>query len=110
MLPLRYEDRTRVVPIGALQRRACARWSKARCSWPRWPSAAAASCCAASRDGSGLLTLRFFYFSGAQQANLARGTRLRCFGEVRRGPLGLEIVHPEYRRVGATSQRRWRRR
>ena len=51
-------------------------------------------------DGSGSLTLRFFYFSGAQQAGLARGTRLRCFGEVRRGPLGLEIVHPEYRRIG----------
>ena len=47
-----------------------------------------------------MLTLRFFYFSGAQQANLARGTRLRCFGEVRRGPLGLEMVHPEYRRLG----------
>ena len=30
---------------------------------------------------------------------LARGTRLRCFGEVRRGPLGLEMVHPEYRRL-----------
>ena len=52
-------------------------------------------------DGTGSLTLRFFYFSGAQQAGLARGTRLRCFGEVRRGPLGLEIVHPEYRRLGA---------
>ncbi len=50
-------------------------------------------------DGSGFLTLRFFYFSGAQQSALARGTRLRCFGEIRRGPLGLEIVHPEYRRV-----------
>ena len=30
---------------------------------------------------------------------VARGTRLRCHGEIRRGPLGLEIVHPEYRRV-----------
>ncbi|HWW21748.1 MAG TPA: ATP-dependent DNA helicase RecG, partial [Steroidobacteraceae bacterium] len=26
-------------------------------------------------------------------------TRVRCHGEVRRGPLGLEIVHPEYRRT-----------
>src|SRR6185369_10036928 len=51
-------------------------------------------------DGTGSLTLRFFYFSTAQQAGLARGTRIRCFGEVRRGPLGLEIVHPEYRRIG----------
>ena len=50
-------------------------------------------------DGSGSLTLRFFYFSNAQREGLARGTRLRCHGEVRRGPLGLEIVHPEYRRI-----------
>ncbi len=50
-------------------------------------------------DGSGFLTLRFFYFSASQHHNLARGTRLRCFGEVRRGPLGLEMVHPEYRRL-----------
>ena len=37
-------------------------------------------------DGSGFLTLRFFHFSAAQQEALARGARLRCFGEVRRGP------------------------
>ena len=37
-------------------------------------------------DSSGFLTLRFFYFSNAQRAGLQRGTRLRCFGEVRRGP------------------------
>jgi ATP-dependent DNA helicase RecG len=46
-----------------------------------------------------MLTLRFFYFSASQQHNLARGVRLRCFGEVRRGPLGIEMVHPEYRRL-----------
>lgn len=51
-------------------------------------------------DGSGFLTLRFFHFSATQQQGLARGARLRCFGEVRRGPQGLEMVHPEYRHVG----------
>jgi ATP-dependent DNA helicase RecG len=45
------------------------------------------------------MTLRFFHFSAAQQQALTRGTRLRCFGEIRRGPAGLEIVHPEYRRI-----------
>jgi ATP-dependent DNA helicase RecG len=34
---------------------------------------------------------------------LARGARIRCFGEARRGPQGLEIVHPEYRRVETTA-------
>src|SRR5690606_7726642 len=51
--------------------------------------------------GSGFLTLRFFHFSRAQQEGFARGTPLRCIGEVRRGPQGLEMVHPEYRRAGA---------
>jgi ATP-dependent DNA helicase RecG len=55
-------------------------------------------------DGTGVLTLRFFYFSKAQQEGLARGTKVRCHGEVRRGPQGLEIVHPEYRRVDAFSE------
>jgi ATP-dependent DNA helicase RecG len=50
-------------------------------------------------DGSGFLTLRFFHFTAQQQNGLARGARIRCFGEARRGPAGLEIVHPEYRRV-----------
>jgi len=45
-------------------------------------------------DGSAMLTLRFFHFSASQSQGLARGTRLRCFGEVRRGALGLEMVHP----------------
>ncbi len=55
-------------------------------------------------DGSGFLTLRFFHFSSTQQEGLERGTRLRCFGEVRRGPQGLEMVHPEYRRVTDQSE------
>ncbi|MDE2088391.1 MAG: ATP-dependent DNA helicase RecG, partial [Gammaproteobacteria bacterium] len=37
--------------------------------------------------------------TAAQHAALARGTRLRCFGEVRPGAATLEMVHPEYRRV-----------
>jgi ATP-dependent DNA helicase RecG len=49
------------------------------------------------QDGSGTLTLRFFHFSAAQKNSLKPGTRLRCFGQVRRGGSGLEMFHPEYR-------------
>jgi ATP-dependent DNA helicase RecG len=35
------------------------------------------------------LTLRFFYFTAAQEAQMERGVKLRCFGETRRGPMGL---------------------
>ena len=55
-------------------------------------------------DGSGFLTLRFFHFSGSQEKGLARGTTVRCFGEVRRGPGGLEMIHPEYRWVARSDE------
>ncbi len=103
-LPMRYEDRTRVVPIGSLRPgdRAVVE-GEVQLAEVVIRRRRALLCRIA--DGSGFLTLRFFHFSAAQQEALARGTRLRCFGEARLGPGGLEIVHPEYRKVtpGATS-------
>src|SRR5688572_25809378 len=96
VLPLRYEDRTRVVPLGSLlagMRVAV----EGEVQLTEVTYRRRRQLLSRIADGSGFLTLRFFYFSAAQQNGLARGTRLRCFGEVRRGPLGLEIVHPEYR-------------
>jgi len=97
-LPLRYEDRTRVVPIGTLRAgdRAVVE-GEVQIAEVVFRRRRALLCRIA--DGSGFLTLRFFHFSAAQQEALARGARLRCFGEVRPGPSGLEIVHPEYRKV-----------
>jgi ATP-dependent DNA helicase RecG len=99
LLPLRYEDRTRVSAIGTLTpgMRATVE-GEIQLTEVAYRRRRQLLCRIA--DGSGFLTLRFFYFSASQQQNLARGTRLRCFGEVRRGPLGLEMVHPEYRRLG----------
>ena len=98
-LPLRYEDRTRVVPIGTLRAgdRAVIE-GEIQLAEVVFRRRRALLCRIA--DGSGFLTLRFFHFSAAQQEGLTRGTRLRCFGEARPGPAGLEIVHPEYRKVG----------
>jgi ATP-dependent DNA helicase RecG len=99
ILPSRYEDRTQVSAIGELRAGARAvvegEIQLTEVAYRRRRQLL----CRIS-DGTGSLTLRFFHFSGAQQAGLARGIRIRCFGEVRRGPLGLEIVHPEYRRIG----------
>jgi ATP-dependent DNA helicase RecG len=99
LLPLRYEDRTRVVPMGSLQAgdRAVVE-GDVQLAEVAFRGRRQLLC--RIGDGSGSLTLRFFHFSAAQQQGLARGTRIRCYGELRRGTLGLEIVHPEYRRVG----------
>src|SRR5688572_3330890 len=100
VLPSRYEDRTQVSAIGSLRpgSRVVVE-GEIQLTDVKYRGRRQLMC--RITDGTGSLTLRFFYFSGAQQAGLARGTRIRCFGEVRRGPFGLEIVHPEYRRIGA---------
>ena len=94
-LPLRYMDRTRVTPIGALQPnlnaviegevRACDVVMGRR-----------RSLVCRVQDGTGTVSLRFYHFSNAQKQRLIAGTRLRIFGETRRGAAGLEIYHPEY--------------
>jgi ATP-dependent DNA helicase RecG len=98
LLPLRYEDRTRVVPLGELRpgQRASVE-GEVLLTEIAFRGRRQMLCKIA--DGSGFLTLRFFYFTAQQQQGLARGAHVRCFGEARRGPQGLEFVHPEYRRV-----------
>ncbi|EPJ48587.1 MAG: ATP-dependent DNA helicase RecG [Osedax symbiont Rs2] len=100
-LPMRYQDRTSVKQIGSLQIgdevvieaevvNCEIKFSKKRTMLCRL------------HDGSGSITLRFFHFSAAQKNNLKAGKLLRCFGEVRPGPHGLEMVHPEYKGIDAS--------
>ncbi len=105
LLPLRYEDRTRVIPIGAVRAgdRAVVEGEVqlAEVVFKR-----RRQLLVRIADGSGFLTLRFFYFTAQQQQQLQRGIRFRCYGEARRGTLGLEIVHPEYRRADSNDAQR----
>ena len=101
-LPLRYEDRTRVVPIGTL-RNGDRAVIEGEVQLAEVVFRRRRALLVRIADGSGFLTLRFFHFSAAQQQGLVRGSRLRCYGEARLGPGGLEIVHPEYRRVAPDS-------
>jgi ATP-dependent DNA helicase RecG len=96
LLPLRYEDRTQLVRIGSLV-------AGARClvSGEVLLSEVAfrgrRNLLVRISDGSGQLTLRFFHFSRQQQAQFQPGVHVSCFGEVRRGSSGFEMIHPEYR-------------
>ncbi|MBA6351866.1 ATP-dependent DNA helicase RecG [Colwellia sp. BRX9-1] len=49
------------------------------------------------QDASGTVNLRFFRFSAAQKNSLALGLNIRCYGEIKRGARGFEIIHPEYK-------------
>ncbi|WP_263406974.1 ATP-dependent DNA helicase RecG [Salinimonas profundi] len=47
-------------------------------------------------DGTGTITLRFFHFGAVQRTMLSPGNQVRCFGEIRTGKWGLEMMHPEF--------------
>ncbi|MHB8455351.1 MAG: ATP-dependent DNA helicase RecG [Acidiferrobacterales bacterium] len=97
-LPFRYQDRTRVTPIGSLQPgREVVLFGRIELTDVVYRGRRNLLCRVS--DGTGSVLLRFFHFSGAQQKTLQRGLGLRCFGEVRSGPLGLELIHPEYELV-----------
>ncbi len=94
-LPLRYQDRTRITPIGALAPGVDAviegEVRLADIAYGRRRSLV----CRLS-DGTGSVTLRFFHFNAQQLQQLQTGTRVRCYGEARRGANGVELYHPEY--------------
>lgn len=97
-LPSRYQDRTRIMPIGSL-RPGDEGVVEGEIKVADIVMGRRRSLVCRLQDGTGTITLRFFHFSAAQKNNLKPGTRLRCFGEIRTGASGLEIYHPEYRRV-----------
>ena len=47
-------------------------------------------------DGTGRLTMRMFNFAFAQHKALKKGSRIRCYGTIRHGPSGKEMIHPQY--------------
>ncbi|MEC7689210.1 MAG: ATP-dependent DNA helicase RecG [Pseudomonadota bacterium] len=51
-------------------------------------------------DGTGTITLRFFHFGAVQRTMMTPGNEVRCFGEIRTGKWGLEMMHPEFALIG----------
>ncbi|MGR9073271.1 MAG: ATP-dependent DNA helicase RecG, partial [Gammaproteobacteria bacterium] len=99
-LPLRYEDRTRLYPIGSLAPGMTALVS-GHIELTDVLMRGRRSLLCRIGDGTGLLTLRFFHFSAGQRASLKTGARITCFGEVKSGFAGLEMIHPEFRMQAA---------
>ncbi|MGW8248358.1 MAG: ATP-dependent DNA helicase RecG [Acidiferrobacterales bacterium] len=94
-LPFRYQDRTRVVPIGEV-RQGQSVVVEGKVELAEAVFRGRRNLLVRISDGTGFLTLRFFHFSSAQQANFKRGRGIRCFGEIRAGKSGPELIHPEY--------------
>lgn len=93
-LPSRYQDRTRRTPIGSLLARTEV-VIEGTVDLSQILFGRRRSLVVRISDGTGAILLRFFHFNRAQQNRFARGRLFRCYGEVRRGPQSLEMIHPE---------------
>ncbi|MDO6566589.1 ATP-dependent DNA helicase RecG [Alteromonas sp. 1_MG-2023] len=97
-LPLRYEDRTRVYSVAECRpfthvsvqgevKSADIQYGKKRMLVVKLS------------DGTGTITLRFFHFGAVQRTMMTPGNVIRCFGEVRTGKWGIEMMHPEFKLI-----------
>lgn len=94
-LPIRYEDKTHILPIAALSAGMTAFINGHVKFIDILPRGRRSLICRIG-DSTGSIDLRFFHFTARQHATLKPGVKVSCFGEIRYGYAGLEMVHPEY--------------
>ncbi|MGO2496918.1 MAG: ATP-dependent DNA helicase RecG [Vibrio litoralis] len=94
-LPLRYEDRTRIYPIAKLHAGLFVAIQGRVMSCDTHFGRKKMLTVKVS-DGNGTLTLRFFNFNAGMKNSFAEGRPLYAYGEIKRGNMGLEIMHPDY--------------
>jgi ATP-dependent DNA helicase RecG len=95
-LPLRYEDRTRIYPIVKLHPGL---WAATLGTVMQADTVFGRKKMLTVKisDHNGTLTLRFFHFTAAMKNQFATGRQVQCFGEIKRGMNGLEMIHPDYK-------------
>ncbi len=97
-LPLRYEDRTFVTPLGSLQPgQRCQIEAEVLHSGVGFRRSGRSRRVLSAKlaDNTGVISVRFFYFNASQHNLFEKGNWLRCFGEVRSSQGELEMIHPE---------------
>ena len=98
-LPLRYEDETRITPLGSardgqlVQIEATVTASEVQLRPRR-------QLLVQVEDATGSCELRFFSFYPSHLKTLAVGARLRIRGEVKGGFWGRQMLHPAFRQAG----------
>jgi len=99
-LPLRYEDRTRLTPVGRLEPGVPALVEGVVEAVERGFRFRPMLRVAVRDAAGGILVLRFIHFRAAQVAQFQPGRRVGVYGTPRLAQQAMEIVHPAYRWLG----------
>ena len=94
-LPLHYQDRTSIYPIGELKdgMQVSVQGRIISCN-VQMGKRRILKC--QIGDETGRVMLNFFNFNASQKNSFKEGQLIKCFGEFKRGYQGFEITHPEY--------------
>lgn len=94
-LPSRYEDRTRITPLNDIRPDSYATIEgvvqTSEVAFGKRPILNVTL-----SDGSSKISLRFFNFNAGMKNSLQSGTRVKAFGEIKRGRFMAEMHHPQY--------------
>ncbi|MEC4749951.1 ATP-dependent DNA helicase RecG [Methylomicrobium sp. Wu6] len=94
-LPVRYEDRTRLTPIGSLEAGMTAMIA-GKVEFADILPRGRKKLVVRIADDTGFISLIFFHYSANQFHAFTPGALVSCFGEARHGYAGLEMTHPDY--------------
>ncbi|NEZ02743.1 ATP-dependent DNA helicase RecG [Wenzhouxiangella sp. XN201] len=97
--PLRYEDRTRIVAMNRVRPETRVQ-VEGRVMHQEIVQRRRRMLLVTLADDAGQITLRFFRFYPSQLRMFRVGNHLRCFGDVRFGPQGFEMAHPQCQVLG----------
>ena len=100
--PLRYEDRTRITPMNRVRPETRVQ-IEGRVMHQEVVQRRRRMLLVTLADDTGQVTLRYFRFYPSQRRMFQVGNCIRCFGEVRFGPEGFEMAHPECQVLGQHS-------
>lgn len=95
-LPARYQDRTQVLPMRGLLigKEAVVEGVITKITQP---AKTKTKLLIQLQDHTGKISLRFFHTMPFAKDSFKVGVMLRCYGDVRLGPQGLEMTHPEFK-------------
>ena len=94
-LPSRYEDRTAIKKIGALESDTEVQ-VEGEILLSSIVFRGRRMLMVQISDGTGIMALRFFTFNKYQKDALKKGLTIRCFGKTRKTTTGIEMIHPNY--------------
>ena len=101
-LPIRYQDRSRISPIGTLLHGQTVQvFGMVEAADIVFGKRRSLVC--KISDATGILDIRLFHFSMAQKKQFVRGEYIQCYGQVSYSGRGYAMVHPEIKFMKSNS-------